>query len=86
MVEVKLAEAPAVLDVLKAPGPGSLTNGEKLLAGQAAREACPARPPRPEGRAQGPGEGLVRGERWDAWRGERGGRHQVRPGRAGLVA
>ena len=41
MAEVKLAEALAVLDVLKAPGPGSLTNGEKYLAGQAAREACP---------------------------------------------
>ena len=41
MAEVKLAEALAVLDVLKAPGPGSLTNGEKFLAGQAARRACP---------------------------------------------
>ena len=41
MAEVKLAEALAVLDVLKAPGPGSLTNGEKYLAGQAAREASP---------------------------------------------
>ena len=41
MAEVKLAEALAVLDVLKAPGPGSLTNGEKFLAGQAAREASP---------------------------------------------
>ncbi len=41
MAEVKLAEALAVLDVLKAPGPGSLSNLEKYLAGQAAREACP---------------------------------------------
>ena len=41
MAEVKLFEALAVLDVLKAPGPGSLTNGEKYLAGQAAREASP---------------------------------------------
>ena len=41
MAEVKLAEALAVLDVLKAPGPGSLTSEEKFLAGQAAREACP---------------------------------------------
>lgn len=41
MAEVKLAEALAVLDVLKAPGPGSLTNGEKYLAGQAARESSP---------------------------------------------
>lgn len=41
MAEVKLAEALAVLDVLKAPGPGSLTNEEKYLAGQAAREASP---------------------------------------------
>ena len=37
MAEVKLAEALAVLDVLKAPGPGSLTNREKYLAGEAAR-------------------------------------------------
>jgi putative transposase len=37
MTEVKLAEALAVLDVLKAPGPGSLTNREKFLAGEAAR-------------------------------------------------
>ena len=42
MAEVKLAEALAVLDVLKAPGPGCLTNGEKYLAGQAARAASPA--------------------------------------------
>lgn len=41
MAEVKLAEALAVLDVLKAPGPGSLTSEEKFRAGQAAREACP---------------------------------------------
>ena len=39
LAEVKLAEALAVLDVLKAPGPGCLTNAEKYLAGQAAREA-----------------------------------------------
>lgn len=39
MAEVKLAEALAVLDVLKAPGPGCLTNAEKYRAGQAAREA-----------------------------------------------
>lgn len=42
MAEVKLAEALAVLDVLKAPGPGSLTSEERYLAGQAAREASPA--------------------------------------------
>lgn len=42
MAEVKLAEALAVLDVLKAPGPGSLTNEEKFRAGEAARAACPA--------------------------------------------
>lgn len=41
MAEVKLAEALAVLDVLKAPGPGSLTNAEKFRAGEAARKACP---------------------------------------------
>ncbi|WP_322153047.1 IS3 family transposase [Paratractidigestivibacter sp.] len=41
MAEVKLAEALAVLDVLKAPGPGSLSNEEKYLAGEAARAACP---------------------------------------------
>lgn len=35
--EVRLAEALAVLDVLKAPGPGSLTNEEKFRAGEAAR-------------------------------------------------
>ena len=42
MAEVKLAEALAVLDVLKAPGPGCLANEEKYLAGQAARQASPA--------------------------------------------
>lgn len=42
MAEVKLAEALAVLDVLKAPGPGSLTSAERFLAGEAAREASPA--------------------------------------------
>lgn len=41
MAEVKLAEALAVLDVLKAPGPGSLSSLEKYRAGQAARAACP---------------------------------------------
>ena len=35
LAEVKLAEALAVLDVLKAPGPGSLTSREKFLVGQA---------------------------------------------------
>lgn len=35
--EVRLAEALAVLDVLKAPGPGSLSNQEKHRAGEAAR-------------------------------------------------
>ena len=37
VAEVRLAEALAVLDVLKAPGPGSLTNREKHRAGEAAR-------------------------------------------------
>lgn len=37
VAEVRLAEALAVLDVLKAPGPGSLSNLEKHRAGQAAR-------------------------------------------------
>ena len=37
MAEVRLAEAAAVLDVLKAPGPASLENVEKHLAGRAAR-------------------------------------------------
>lgn len=41
MVEVKLAEALAVLDVLKAPGPGSLSSKEKFLAGEMARAASP---------------------------------------------
>ncbi len=41
MLEVKLAEATAVLDVLKAPGPGSLSSSEKRRAGEAARAACP---------------------------------------------
>ena len=41
MVEVKLAEALAVLDVLKAPGPASLTSMEKWRAGELARERCP---------------------------------------------
>ena len=40
--EVRLAEALAVLDVLKAPGPGSLTNEEKHRAGEAARSLSPA--------------------------------------------
>lgn len=37
VAEVRLAEALAVLDVLKAPGPGSLSNSEKHRAGRAAR-------------------------------------------------
>lgn len=37
VAEVRLAEALAVLDVLKAPGPGSLSNAEKHRAGRAAR-------------------------------------------------
>ena len=41
MAEVKLAEALAVLDVLKAPGPASLTSMEKWRAGELARERCP---------------------------------------------
>ena len=40
--EVRLAEALAVLDVLKAPGPGSLTSEEKHRAGEAARRLSPA--------------------------------------------
>lgn len=39
VAEVRLAEALAVLDVLKAPGPGSLSNMEKHRAGEAARKA-----------------------------------------------
>lgn len=38
VAEVRLAEALAVLDVLKAPGPSSLTNSEKHRAGQMARK------------------------------------------------
>lgn len=38
---VKLAEALAVLDVLKAPGPASLTSEEKWRAGELARGRCP---------------------------------------------
>lgn len=41
MEEVKLAEALTVLDVLKAPGPASLTSMEKWRAGELARERCP---------------------------------------------
>lgn len=41
MAEVKLAEALAVLGVLKAPGPASLTSMEKWRAGELARERCP---------------------------------------------
>ena len=37
MAEVKLAEALAVLDVLKAPGPGSLSSAEKYRVGESAR-------------------------------------------------
>ena len=40
--EVGLAEALAVSDVPKAPGPGPLAGEERCLAGQAAREASPA--------------------------------------------
>lgn len=39
VAEVRLAEALAVLDVLKAPGPNSLSSMEKHRAGQMAREA-----------------------------------------------
>ncbi len=42
VAEVKLADALAVLDVQKATGPGSLTNAEKFLAGQAAGAMYPA--------------------------------------------
>ena len=41
MAEVKLAEALAVLDVLKAPGPAPLTSMEKWRAGELARERSP---------------------------------------------
>ena len=41
MAEVNLAEALAVLDVLKAPGPASLTSMEKWRAGELARERSP---------------------------------------------
>ncbi|WP_075279999.1 hypothetical protein [Thermophilibacter provencensis] len=41
MAEVKLAEALAVLDVLKAPGPASLTGEERRRAGELARGRCP---------------------------------------------
>ncbi len=41
MAEVKLAEALAVLDVLKAPGPASLTSEEEWRAGELARGRCP---------------------------------------------
>ena len=41
MAEVKLAEALAVLDVLKAPGPASLTSEEKWRAGELARGRRP---------------------------------------------
>lgn len=41
MAEVRLAEALAVLDVLKAPGPSSLSNTEKHRAGQKARMIAP---------------------------------------------
>ena len=40
VAEVRLAEALAVLDVLKAPGPGSLSNAEKHRAGERARAAA----------------------------------------------
>ena len=41
MAEVKLTEALAVLDVLKAPGPGSLTSAEKYRVGEMTRAANP---------------------------------------------
>ena len=41
VAEVRLAEALAVLDVLKAPGPGSLSNAEKHRAGEMARATAP---------------------------------------------
>lgn len=41
LAEVRLAEALAVLDVLKAPGPGSLSNSEKHRAGERARATTP---------------------------------------------
>lgn len=41
MAEVKLAEALAVLDVPRAPGPASLTSMEKWRAGELARERSP---------------------------------------------
>lgn len=40
LAEVRLAEALAVLDVLKAPGPSSLTNAEKHRAGEKARKTA----------------------------------------------
>lgn len=42
VAEAKLFEAMAVLDVLKVPGPGSLTSAEKYRAGEAARAASAA--------------------------------------------
>ena len=42
MAEARLAEALAVLDVLKAPGPASLTGEERWRAGELAR-GVPAR-------------------------------------------
>lgn len=41
VAEVRLAEALAVLDVLKAPGPSSLSNAEKHRAGEAAKAMAP---------------------------------------------
>ena len=41
MAEAELAEALAVLDVLKAPGPASLASEEKWRAGELARGGCP---------------------------------------------
>lgn len=41
VAEVRLAEALAVLDVLKAPGPSFLSNAEKHRAGQRARTTTP---------------------------------------------
>ena len=41
MAEVKLAKALAVLDIRKAPGPGTLSSAEKYRTGEAARAAYP---------------------------------------------
>lgn len=41
MAKVKLAKALAVLDIRKAPGPGTLSSAEKYRTGEAARAAYP---------------------------------------------